>query len=170
MEVELFGFKIHSPKFDFIIESFNGQEFLFPNKYMKYFIILSTLLGIKFICSKLKSIILKILLNIRIKFTLNKQIKENNRWVVIFGLGDNINSITLAKYFGNRGFNLLFLLDKNIHTVRKEYDLSKIQELNKLPVKIIEYEYEEFLKSSGKLDGLIDYIFDTSVLRVYNND
>lgn len=172
MELELFGVKLYTPKFDFIFECFNKQKQL-PHKYMKYFIFFSVILGMKFLFKHSKNILNYIVNNIKLKLYFNFPIKEKNRWVVILGFGDNLNSVTLAKYFGSRHYNLLLLVDNNVLKVRKQYNLNQIQEINKLNhVNILEYDYESFIKADDfdLESGLIEYIIDTSVLRLYNAD
>lgn len=171
-EIELFGIKISYPKFDFVIEALNKQH-LFPHKYMKYFIILCIFLGLRSLLKRMKNIILAIMYNIRLKFSYNSPIKANNRWIVILGFGDNINSVPIAKHFAKRGYNLLLLVDENVSKVRKQYNLNEIQEINKLThVNIIEYDYDNFIsaKDFDLENGLIEYVIDTSVLRLYNDD
>lgn len=106
-------------------------------------------------------------------FTLPAKISKNlKKWVVVLGFGDNINSVTISKYFANKGYNLLLLADNNVLKVRKEYNLNEIQEITKLSnIEILEFDYTTFSTFNDfELDGLISYVFDTSVLRLYNND
>lgn len=173
MDFELFGIKLYTPKFDFIIETLSKNQVIFPNKYMKYFVLISLALGLRFIYKKSKSLFYSLFYNIRLRLSFNKPIKEKNKWIVILGFGDNINSVTIAKYFANRGYNLLLLVDYNVSKVRKEYNLNEIQEINKLThVNILEYDYQSFVdaKDFDLENGLIDYVVDTSVLRIYNDD
>lgn len=163
---------------NFYIKTFNNKELHIKDFWMKYFILLSSLLLIRYVLKLLKKF--SFFTKNKIKTILPLEPIKPNKWITILGFGDNEVSITISKYFANRGYNLLLLVCPKILKVRKEYNLNQIQELDKfLNIKILEYDYETFIKSEDfTLDdgkGEVEFIFDTSVLRLYcdeisNND
>lgn len=172
LSFDLLGLKVAHPRFDFLLKFLNSREIQLPHSYMKYFVFFSIVLGLKYLT--------KFLLD---RFQATKNIVKSimpsptvasNRWVAILGFGDNEVSITLAKYFSKRGYNLLLLVSSKVLKVRNEYNLNEIQEIDKLThIKILEYDYDGFSAASDfelSESGLIEYIFDTSVLRLYNED
>lgn len=170
--INILGTKIYYPKLDFLIKLLNNKEYIIPHYYMKYLVLFGFILAIKVIL-KYSYKIAKTIKN-KIKVTLPlENINSTNKWVVILGFGDNENSVTLAKYFASRGYNLLLLISPEVLKVRKEYNLNEIQKIDSLTnVKLLEYNYEGFISAYdfdiGEL-GVIEYVFDTSVLRLYNN-
>lgn len=172
MELELFGIKVQTPRFDYYLNLFGYNTILLPHKYMKFIAFLFLIAGMNYVKRFLSYIFTRIYLMHR-SFTLPSKISKNlKRWVVVLGFGDNINSVTISKYFANKGYNLLLLADNNVLKVRKEYNLNEIQEITKLSnIEILEFDYTTFSTYNDfELDGLISYVFDTSVLRLYNND
>ncbi len=169
--LDLLGLNIKYPHFDIIFKLLNNKEYFLGHNFTKFFFLLGTLLASKFLIklmidkySSLKNI-LKVLL------PLDKV--DNNKWITILGFGDNEVSVTIAKYFASRGYNLLLLICPKVLKVRREYNLNQIQQIDQLShVKIIEYDYDSFISSSdfSLENGQIEYLFDTTVLRIYNED
>ena len=172
MELDLFGIKLQTPRYDYYISLFGSNTLLLPHKYMKIIAFLFLIAGLSYTKRYLSFLISRFYIYYR-TFTLPSKISSKSKqWVVILGFGDNINSVTIAKYFANKGYNLLLLADINVLKVRKEYNLNEIQEITKLTdVEIVEFDYTTFSSfNEFELNGLISYVFDTSVLRLYNND
>lgn len=171
--INILGNYVYYPKLNFIIKLINNKEINLPHFYMKYVVLFGMLLALKLFV-RYSCRLLKILKN-NLKLTLPlKPVGSNNKWTVILGFGDNENSVTIAKYFASRGFNLLMLISPQVLKVRKEYNLNEIQKIDSLTnVKLLEYDYESFITAYdfdiGEF-GVIEYVFDTSVLRLYNNE
>lgn len=172
LNFDMLGLNIAHPRFDFLVKILNSREVHFPHSYMKYFVFFSIVLGLKYLTKFLLDR-LQATKNI-VKSIIPAPKIESNRWVAILGFGDNEVSITLAKYFSKRGYNLLLLVSSKVLKVRNEYNLNEIQEIDKLThIKILEYDYDGFIAANDfelSESGLIEYIFDTSVLRLYNED
>lgn len=170
-EFNFAGLSIQYPHFDVLFKFLNNKEYFISHNFSKFFFLLGSILAVKFLVKFMAERVSYVKNLIKICFPLEKV--NENKWICVIGFGDNETSVTISKYFANRGYNLLLLISNKVLKVRKEYNLNQIQQIDQLThVKILEYDYETFVNSKdfNLNNGLIDYVFDTSVLRLHNED
>ena len=155
------------PRFDIMFKMESGTSYFLKDRYMKYFALFCLFCGI----SAIRNIINKI--GPFSRKLLARIIKPNfnpNNYIIILGFGDTVASITLIKYFSNKGYNILALNNQRILEFRKNHNMNKIEELDRLPNILIEMTYEELSTSDLNFlnDKKIEFIFDCSIFRVFN--
>ena len=175
--VNLWGFNfVIRPRFDFLLKLSNGSSLMFKDYYMKYVVLFSLLYSLRLIYKALNHFryyYSKFLLKI-------SPVKANkNNYIVILGFGDNYISSKLVEYFGKLGYKFILVCEKKIQEVRKKYMLNNLENIGEYDNLISDFTYEGIMVD-GSLEKVfvsensesvkIDYIFDTSVLRIYSEN
>lgn len=188
-KANIYGLDIIYPSLDVYIGISDNYKFCLSDSYLKYFVLFSCVLGIIKVYNLLGSLLRYFRRNVLLRFFLNRVLpSKSDEWACIVGYGDNEASVSLAKYYSKRGYNLLLLSNTRVKALRKTYDLNKIQEVpSRSDIKMYEFSYEEFIEkcyfaeldSNAKENELeasafdtmkIKFVFDCSVLRLYNED